>query len=251
MTGEPGPFDDLGLVSSVRAFLDRVLEKGQEPGDAWIFRRQRRLADQLVPKIDRPPYLSYRKGKGWDRIEHETWLLKEFKKAARPHLVVQPDDEWEWLATAQHHGLATRLLDWTANPLSALFFAVDKPNDHEPSVVWCYHHNYHNAESSASYPSPFEIHGVTSYDPPHVTARISAQAGCFTAHPPNPGSELLLRHAWRGTRRRITIDGQAREGMRRHLRQLGITRASLFPDLDGIAQYTNSRFTESVEGETA
>jgi len=52
-------------------------------------------------------------------------MLDEFKAKSYPYLNTVPENEFEWMFLAQHYGLPTRLLDWSLNPLVALYFAVE------------------------------------------------------------------------------------------------------------------------------
>jgi hypothetical protein len=228
-------YSSLGQVTDIRDFLSRVIEKRSRPDDVWVFRGQFDTAWDPSPQIDRPEFQTYRDKYKWTRDRHERWLLDEFKKGARPHAHLPPQDEWEWLALAQHHGLATRLLDWTSNPLGALYFACERPDATTASVVWCYHHAGSLASSGSD---PFAIKAITAYWPPHVTQRITVQGGCFTAHPP-AGKNAKVQ--WPGDLLQVIVPGGERRRMRRELTQLGITRSTLFPDLDGIAVATNRR----------
>jgi len=231
----------LGTADTVVGYLELLLGKRQESEEEWIFRGQRDGTKRPVPKIDRPEFAAYRKRRGWDRLKHEDRLLTDFKKGARPHVAVPPASLWEWLAVAQHHGLATRLLDWTANPLAALFFAVEVPDVATDSAVWCYYHRGYSWMWKPNRKDPFKIKDVTSFWPPHVSPRITVQAGCFTAHP-DPAHSTSGR--WPGALLRITIPGAARRRLRLDLSKIGVTRASLFPDLDGIAAAHNRRLSE-------
>src|SRR5262245_37468779 len=63
-------------------------------------------------------------------------LLKQFQKYAFPKLV-DTDQEWHWLSIAQHHGLPTRLMDWTYSPLIALHFAASNLDEiNQNGAVW-------------------------------------------------------------------------------------------------------------------
>ncbi len=229
-------YSDLGAASGVVGFLRLVGGKDQEPEAGWFFRGQRDASWPLVSRIDRPQFVEYRHRRVWSRKEHEIWLLKEFKKRARPHLQVVPESDWEWLAIAQHHGLATRLLDWTLNPLAALFFAVEGSGEPD-SAVFCYQHR---GDTSVSFNDPFSIDEVLTYHPPHVTPRITVQAGAFTCHPTEAEEDLL---GSQGVVRRIRIEGGSRGRLLGQLDNLGINRASLFPDIDAAATYLNVSFS--------
>ena len=209
-------------IRSLFQFLAAVKRHGSE---TTVYRGQRSAAWPL-----RPGLLRAQPRIPGTRAFVEGILLNEFKERVRLLLPQLPHDDWEWLALAQHHGLLTRLLDWTGNPLVALFFAVEKSSD-EDSAVWCAHPTLSlNLERS-----PFSIDDVDVVHLAHVSSRITVQKGAFTVHPleEKPLEEWSLRVT------KLVVAASARIVLRNELRVLGIDRGSLFPDLDGIAYGLN------------
>lgn len=227
-------------VDDFRKFVDVVTVELREHGPHWIFRGQTDMDWELVPKIQRPDFLRHRALFDLEvmtRDEQERRILDAFKKAARPHLPATPADPWEWLALAQHHGLATRLLDWTGNPLAALFFAVQSSTGKD-ALVWCYRHE---GKVRDDVPDPLDIDEVVYFDPPHISPRIQAQAACFTAHPiPERKGEGF----WRGKLAKVIISRHARGHLLRELAELHVHRSALFPDLDGVCAWINQSFSQ-------
>src|SRR5207244_6521569 len=76
---------------------------------------------------------------------HEKHLLTSFRKYAMRH-AVHGDWVWNWLSLAKHHGLPTRLLDWTYSPYVAMHFATHNVRDFDQDgAIWCVDYRRTNA----------------------------------------------------------------------------------------------------------
>lgn len=195
-------------------FIDDYLD-----GD-HLFRGVTSVRHELIASIGRRrEYYGYSK-------KMETALFEQFKREALPLLAIRPNNDWEWLALAQHHGVPTRLLDWSESPMVSLFFAVWGNDDEDAGLYIIDRPN--GVESLDRH--PFDIREVCFFYPGYVTPRLVSQRGMFTVHPypDRPYNDSRVRQ--------IVIGKECKSVFRRKLDSGGTHHASIFADLDGLSR---------------
>ena len=188
----------------------------------------------LLPKIAR---INLRD----DFFKTERKILEDFKKQSIPYLEYEPGSNWDWLALAQHHGLPTRLLDWTSNPLAGLWFTVWKPSKSKKNgVVWVfepYDEDFINSWNR----SPFKQSRTRVFQPNHITKRIIAQSGWFTVHKYMDSSKKFVPFEknipYKKCLKKLIIPKKLFPKIRGQLDRYGTNGARLFPDLDGLSRH--------------
>lgn len=194
--------------------IERFLDGG------WLFRGVASVRHPLIPSVGRVRHeFSY-------RGEIEAALFEQFKREALPLLPSRPQNDWEWLALAQHFGTPTRLLDWSETPYVSLFFAV-WGNDEDDAGLYIVPRPRH---VPAPVGSPFDLKEVSFFYPGYVTSRLVSQRGLFTVHP-NPAEVYSPPGMLQ-----IVVDRAAKADFRRKLDTAGIHHAAIYPDLDGLSK---------------
>jgi hypothetical protein len=209
---------------------------------------------------------------GGDAEELERHLLRNFRKyAARDAVPI--DSPWNWLALGQHHGLPTRLLDWTYSPYVALHFATYnlEPFDRDGAVWMVDYVQLHqllprrlreslDEEGANVFSTEMLGEAVTDLpdltrlgqdfvlfvEPPSFDERIVNQYALFSlmSRPETALDDWLGEHPdmWR----KLVIPADLKWEIRDKLDQANITDRVLFPGLDGLSRWLARHYRPRV-----
>jgi len=245
---------------------------------SWSELQERLFALPLDPQVDRfrsgvvfrgvnnvanAPLITSLMRLGGDPREKERHLLRNFRKYAYPEVLGQ-NSIWYWLALGQHHGLPTRLLDWTFSPYVALHFATANLRRMDvDALIWCVDvdatvealpaelatlirdegaHVFtaellDQAASSLEALESLEGDFVVFLEPPSLDARIVNQFALFSLmSSPTTRLDEWLQECETAVRR-IVIPASLKWEVRDKLDQANITERVLLPGLDGLSAW--------------
>ena len=217
------------VIKSFDDYHGFVIPEYLNPGA--LFRGVSSSNYKLIPSVGRyiDLYLSSGKTKT-ELLNHEKFSLDIFERESSAYLGKSPINKWEIMVIAQHHGLPTRLLDWSHNPLVALYFAVKKCDENDAAVYVLPAGELLDAMDTGDLSKhPLKIDKDLQFSPPHITPRAAAQESMFTIHQ-DPTVEIESEKLVK-----LIIPGKEKEKIRFIVLRYGFQPKRLFPDLDGLA----------------
>ena len=178
----------------------------------------------------------------FDSTKIELSMLLELKRQTQIKIATKLNGTWDWLVYAQHYGMKTRLLDWTSNPLTAMWFACS--NEHymkEDSYVYIFIADKNYLVDRKK--SPFTIPQTRILRPSLNNERIVAQGGWFTAHKFSKAHKrfvpLELNNMLNDKIIQVKIPAKIKPKVLQQLHVFGINSQTLFPDIVGACTHLN------------
>jgi len=169
--------------------------------------------------------------------EREDIILSQFIRYSRRYIKDKIDSKLDWLTLGQHYGLPTRLLDWTDNPLIALFFALFNDYNKE-SAVWMI-----DPLLMSRFNDIDSLDDFVLFVPKIIDDRLNFQKGFFTVQPFPYGSEQFLaledpnfttESIHKLTKIIIPNDKDLKMNLITSLSKMGIDYGFIYPDLTGV-----------------
>ncbi len=235
-------------IESIADLTSFVKQKTIETNRRWWFRGHANSSWKLIPSLWR----EYSK-------EQESYMTHEFLFKARTRVNNYPpnDDKSLWLSLMQHHGLPTRLLDWSKSPLIALYFATELGQRHklrepEDACIWFLCpgeiNKYFNYEDliyplnggkpkmlveQAFYHNDIENKGVIAASSIEANGRMLMQQSAFTIHSEQrPLEDIVETDKWLF---KLEIPKKRIFEIAMELEIIGLTLANIYPDLDNLS----------------
>lgn len=248
-------------VKSLSEFLKFIKNRKNEYQNNLVFYRgQKDRYWKCIPSIARVPYNcnAIYDGRPEDRNQAE-WILysrfRELSLSLEPLWVASGErieNEWRRLVIARHHGVPTRLLDWTSKPLVALYFAVQGVASSCPQIPCplceSAKHKLHDGGIFVIMKERSKVFSVDAlardnknppyykgeddpgvFYPPDILHRVTVQGSVFSISK-NP-MQLVVQSP------EVIIPVAYHKSLLAELEDIGITEFSLFPDLDGLGRW--------------
>lgn len=245
-----------------------IQEQGRFKTESYVFRgeskdyKETRLKSALA-RTRKIETTEYRQG----HYQEEVNNLSIFKREAYPFIPKDnlPESELEWNILAQHYKFPTRLLDWSSNPLVALFFAVESNDDEDGaffSVSECFiiddlddidfkrstFKKYSKNQFAKDIESckengsgiPSWIEYALFIRPKYTDNRYLNQSTVLML-PKEPLDNKIIES---DSIECLKIPHTIKSDLRRYLRAIGITHSFIYPGLEGAAKTAESKINE-------